>query len=84
MGIDDCQDPLNPESDFSHFMSRIMRLKIKTKFILILIDRNWWNDFSGPVFYKNELQGVYTTGHCSFTTSPGRKSIECSMIIDKK
>lgn len=36
-----------------------------------LIRSNWWDDLDKCVFFKNEEEGIYTTGHASFTTSPG-------------
>ncbi|CAG7716692.1 unnamed protein product [Allacma fusca] len=35
-----------------------------------LVPSNWWNKIDGPVFWRNDEQSVYTTGHCSLTTSP--------------
>jgi GH43 family beta-xylosidase len=36
-----------------------------------LVRDNWWNDKDECIFYRNDEQGVYGTGHASFTTSPG-------------
>jgi len=30
----------------------------------------WYGDPNGPVFWRNDEEGVYGTGHASFTTSP--------------
>lgn len=34
-----------------------------------------WNDLTaqngGPIFWRNDAEQVYTTGHATFTTSPG-------------
>jgi GH43 family beta-xylosidase len=32
---------------------------------------NWWFGPKEPVLYRNDEEGVYTTGHASFTLSPG-------------
>lgn len=37
-----------------------------------LIRTNWWDDLDRCLFFKNEEEGIYATGHASFTTSPGR------------
>ena len=37
-----------------------------------LVAGNWWNDVDRCVFWRNDEQGVYGTGHASFTTSPGK------------
>lgn len=36
-----------------------------------LVYSNWWRH-DQPVFWKNEPEDVYGTGHASFTTSPGK------------
>jgi len=35
-----------------------------------LIASNWWNDKDECVFWRNDAEGVFTTGHASFTPSP--------------
>ncbi|KAJ6620840.1 Alpha-L-arabinofuranosidase B [Pseudolycoriella hygida] len=35
-----------------------------------LVRSNWWDDLDRCVFFKNEEEGIYTTGHASFTSSP--------------
>jgi GH43 family beta-xylosidase len=37
-----------------------------------LVPSNWWNDVDRCVFWRNDEQNVYGTGHASFTTSPGQ------------
>ena len=37
-----------------------------------LVPSNWWYGPPGPVFYRNDAEGVYTTGHAAFTLSPGK------------
>lgn len=32
---------------------------------------NWWHNNDGCVFYRNDEENVFCTGHASFTTSPG-------------
>lgn len=32
---------------------------------------NWWHNNDGCVFYRNDNQNVFCTGHAAFTTSPG-------------
>lgn len=32
---------------------------------------NWWHKNDSCVFYRNDEQNVFGTGHASFTTSPG-------------
>lgn len=34
-----------------------------------LVPSNWWFGDDGPVFYRNDEEQVYTTGHACFTTS---------------
>lgn len=38
-----------------------------------LLRANWWKNDEGCVFYKNQDESVYTTGHASMTTSPDGK-----------
>ena len=33
---------------------------------------NWWFGDDGPVFWRNDEENVYTTGHAAFTTSLGK------------
>lgn len=35
-----------------------------------LVQGNWWQDVNRCVFWRNDEQNVYGTGHASFTTSP--------------
>jgi len=37
-----------------------------------LVPTNWWNDVDRCVFWRNDPQSVYGTGHTSFTYSPGK------------
>ena len=38
------------------------------------MDLNNWNSIPGPIFYRDDEASVFTTGHASFTTSPGKSS----------
>ena len=33
---------------------------------------NWWFGDDAPVFWRNDEENVYTTGHAAFTTSLGK------------
>ncbi len=46
-----------------------------------LIRSNWWDDLDRCVFFKNDEEGIYTTGHASFTTSPGMPAYTFWKII---
>lgn len=35
-----------------------------------MVSSNWWHQNDGCVFYRNDDQNVFCTGHASFTTSP--------------
>jgi GH43 family beta-xylosidase len=35
-----------------------------------LVPSNWWNDVDRCVFWRNDEQSVFATGHASFTVSP--------------
>ena len=36
-----------------------------------MVPSNWWYGDNAPVFYRNDEESVYTTGHASFTVSNG-------------
>jgi len=35
-----------------------------------LVASNWWDDVDRPVFWRNDAESVYGTGHASFANSP--------------
>lgn len=35
---------------------------------------NWWHNNDGCVFYRNDNQNVFCTGHAAFTTSTGTRN----------
>ncbi|CAG7726903.1 unnamed protein product [Allacma fusca] len=35
-----------------------------------MVPSNWWYGDDKPVFWRNDEESVYTTGHATFTTSP--------------
>lgn len=41
---------------------------------------NWWHNNDGCVFYRNDNQNVFCTGHAAFTTSPGKNHQFLSFI----
>ena len=36
-----------------------------------MVPENWWFNRTGPVFFRNDEESVYATGHAAFTISPG-------------
>ncbi|CAG7786206.1 unnamed protein product [Allacma fusca] len=35
-----------------------------------MVPSNWWYGINGPIFSRNDDEGVYTTGHATFALSP--------------
>ena len=46
-----------------------------------MVPSNWWYGDNTPVFYRNDEESVYTTGHASFTVSNGELLLETHLLI---